>query len=213
MNKIFLLFIITAIAFPEKIFAQRELSLKIGNEIPMGELRWVYKSAPSISIGFSVLKEKSKVNQSLGIGVGFFQFKPQEEIFYYLLNSEEYGTAQYSNYKVFQLFVPMRIDFLLNEKFELFGGVDFGYYYVIYSYHTKDKVIDEEGEAIEGKGALAPKAGINYNLSKKVGLTLQAKYNLYFSLGSSDQQSSSYNSNIGSANHFASLQLGTYIRL
>lgn len=212
MKKITFLTFALALFCQVQISAQHEVSFKIGHEMPMGELRWVYNSAPSLSAGYSFLREGNKTNQSMGIGIGLFQFKPKEEIFYYLLDEEEYGTISYSNYKFFQLFIPFRIDYLIGDKLEIFGGVDLGYYYVSYRYENKNNFVSENSTNIEGKGAIAPKCGVNYNLSDKIGFTLQAKYNAYFSLGSSDQRSASFNSNLGTGNHFFSTQIGTYIR-
>jgi hypothetical protein len=212
MKKIFFSLLSIFIFNHLNVIAQPELSVKIGNEIPMGELKWVYKNAPSISVSYSSLKYRRKVTQSFGVGLGFLQFKPKESFFYYLLNDKEYGTVSYSNYNVFQLFVPIRIDFLLSDKFELFGGLDFGYYYVFFEVEDKNKYIDEHSVTSDGKGSLAPKCGINYNLSPKIGINLQAKYNAYFSLGTSDAGSTNYNSNLGGFNQFFSTQIGSYIR-
>lgn len=211
-EKAVFVFLIATFLFNLKIFAQHELSLKLGHEIPMGELKWIYKSAPSISISYANLRDTRNGFSSLGIGLGFFQFRPQQETFYYLLSDKENGKISYSNYKVFQLFFPLRLDFSINEKFDFFGGADIGYYYIIFDYENNNPYVNESGRTIEGKGAFAPKAGINYNVSEKFGFTLQARYNLYFSLGQANPNSAYYNSNLGLANHFFSSHIGTYLR-
>lgn len=210
MKKIFILFLLISIT--SQIKAQTEISFKTGIELPMGYLNWVYKVAPSYSIAFSKLKETNKGFVSLGLGVGYFQLEPHYKLFSYQLNELESGSVFYSNYKVVQIFVPIRIDLTINKRLAFFNGIDIGYYFISYHYQNYNLYQNEVAFIKEGKAAVAPKSGINLSLLKNIGLSLQVKYHLYFSFGEESYSSPYFNAHLGKVNHFLSGQLGGYVR-
>lgn len=193
-------------------WCQSEISLKTSYEIPLGELKWIYKPNMSYLLSYSKLNEKRGKSTSVGVGIGYLSLKPKQDTFYYLLSEDEYGTAKYSNYTLIQLLGLFQWNYEVSKKAEFFWGVDAGYYYIRYEYEDKNTFVHTDGSRTEGKGAIGPKIGFTYKLSKNFGLQYLTKYNTYFSLGTTDSNSAYYNSNLGEFDFLWTNQLGVFLR-
>ena len=212
-NKLYWLFLI--ILFSLKFstsLGQSEIAAKIGYEIPRGELKWIYKPAISYSVSYARIKAGDNSQASAGVRLGFFQFKPKEDIFYYLYGKDDYGTISYSKYTVLQLVIPFRMDFYIGKSLELSLGLDGGYNYVRYEYESRNPHAVTLEETIDGKGAVAPGLGFNYKLTEAVGISVSSKYNVIFSLGSTDSNTGNFNANVGLFNTFITNNLGVFVR-
>lgn len=189
-------------------YGQVEISAGVGYVVPQGELKWIYNAAPSYSLSFARIKNQS----SVGIRLGYFQFKPKQDVFYYLYGEEDYGTIKYSNYKAIQLVIPFRWDFDLGDKLELALGIEGGYTYVHYTFDDANPDSETNAENIEGKGMVAPVIGFNWKITESIGLLVNGQYNMIVSLGSIDSTSGNYNPNVGTFNTFISTNIGAFVR-
>lgn len=156
--------------------AQYELSLQASYELPLDELRWVFKPGTGAIAIFSKTKTYKKKRSAFGIGVGYSRFVPKEKTFYYLVSQNEVGTISYENMNVYQLTGHLRRDIIIKKIYELFYGVECGYYYTQYGFVSQDPFHSINSSNFIGRIALAGKAGIGYPLSKNIGAFFQTRY-------------------------------------
>ena len=159
-----------------------------------------------------ILKKNKGVYPGYGVTIGYIKFSPKADTLYYLVylgsGNTGYGTASYSSRKLIQLSssffwtMPSK-----TKKTELIFGTEIGYYYSFFNYDFNDDLGSESGKEIEGKGALVPYFSYALYPSKNVRIAPYFKFNLFFSLGSNDSESITYNPNFGTFNYFYSLGL------
>lgn len=185
--------------------AQLEISVQGNYEIPLDELKWIYKPGTGALLTISKTDKYKKKRTAFGGNIGFTRFNAKEDIFYYLLNGTDLGTVHYGNYDVYQLSLNYRRDFIINKSFELFMGAEFGYQYANYRYISHDSMIDEDGTTIEGRIGVSPKAGFNFVFSKNVSAFIQSRYTVSLITQPSDKTE-----NI--INYFLSTSIGLNFR-
>ena len=161
-------------------FAQqeRELSLLVGQTTAKGELKWVYKPATTYLLNYFVKRNES--NYGFDFGLGFFEYTPKEDTFYYLVGAANYGTITYSKYRTYQMTFGVKRNFdLLQDKVSLFLAIDFGLLRTIYDYESKDKYVEEigGGNVLNGSGGV--KAGLSIFLTPSFGFTYFSKSTAY----------------------------------
>jgi hypothetical protein len=170
-------------------WAQVEIAAGASYELPLDELKWVYKPGKSYQLTISKTDRYKNKRTSWGINLGYASFVPKEALFYYLVNEDEIGTIAYENYNLYLLTVNARRDFILNKNIEIFLGTEFGLHYAQYGYVSDDSYIDEDATYVEGRGAVSPKAGITFTLTAHLSIFVQSRYNV--SVGESNFTASS----------------------
>jgi hypothetical protein len=185
-----------------------EISIGINYDKPFGQLNWVYKSVPGVQVGYCWVDEDYSENviTKNGVNISYFQFAPKADTLYYLVSPNSYGTAVFSKYKVIRASYHFEKNKCIGN-FRLIAGVDAGLAFVSYSSAHKDASIDLAEESVEGKLFLSPQAGFGYAINENITVSLNAHYNALISLGSTDPNSVSYNSNAGTYRQFASFSL------
>ena len=166
--------------------AQTEIAIQGSYEMPIDEMKWVFKPGQGVTLTLSKMKERRKKRSVIGLNVGFSKFVPKEDIFYYLVNEDELGTIRYKDMLVYQLGLHLRQDFILQEHIELFYGFEMGYYYTKYGYESRDPYIIEDSYNFIGRGAVAARVGVNFPITEHVGAFFQTKY--LVSIGPSDDE-------------------------
>lgn len=187
-------------------FAQRILWYEVSYDRPSYNLYWVYKPAIGNRVGYSFTGDEDY--KEWGFLIGFNRWQPKQDTFYYA-DGNDVGTALFSNYYILQLAVHVQRSFLMEKKMRPVIGADVGYYYYTYEYEEHDHLHDLEGSIVEGRFALCPMAGIQFN-TENFRIGLQARYNFYISIGSSDSRNWNYNPSVGMFDYFwsGSLVLG-----
>ncbi len=211
MKKIIFL-ILLGIGFCPTLVAQHELSFKSGVQFPMSQMYWVYNPSASYGLTFSWLHDTKHGNLAKGISLNYFTLSPKSDTFYYLISDTEYGTAQYSRFLSIQIAMNLEWQRALGKKFEFTYGLDFGYNFIDYTVEDKNPYVQSTSSNTEGMGAICPKIGMNYLISKNVGISLQPKFNFLISLGKTDSRSAQYNPNTGTIFMYTSGLLGAFIR-
>lgn len=193
--------------------AQHEFGVKLGYEIPVDKISWVYKPTTSFSFQYSKMKSKYKGRmRSIDFGLGYFKYNTKADKFYYLLDNNAYGTASFSSYSVLQLkFFGIRSIRKLNDRMEFYFGGHCSYYYVKYTVDQVEPLSTINASQIEGKGALTPNIGVNYLFGDKFGATFHSEYSMYFPLG--DLAEVNDFGSFGTVNFLFSLRLGVFIRI
>lgn len=153
-------------------FAQIELSLNVAHEFPVDEYKWIYK--PSNNYQFSILKNNKykKRRNSGGLVIGYSNLKVKEDIFYYSVNENEYGTISYSNFQTFQILGRLKRDFIINKSIEIFGGIDAGFQQIFFSYSSKDPYSDTDQSFSVAGGLASLQSGISFLISQNLSLSL-----------------------------------------
>lgn len=214
MKTIFRLIIIFLTLIQFELFSQNssedsfhEFVVSASYNKPLGKLSWVYKPEPGIQLGFNwVNTYADNTSNKKGLSLGFFQFKQKEDTLFYLVPPNSSGTAVFSNYLVLSAAFHIENIKTFNKLGMVFGG-DAGLAFVQYSCVTKDKNFDSGEESVEGKLQLSPQIGLNYAINQNIGVSLIGQYNALISLGSTDPNSTDYNSNAGTYRQYVSIAL------
>ena len=167
-------------------FAQTELSLHTTYEVPLDELKWIFKPANNYQLSISSIDKYKNKRTALGVALGYANFTPREEVFYYLVNEGELGTISYTDYQVVQVALSPRWDYIFN-RLELFFGAYLGYQYVIYGYESADSYQTEDAKNIVSRVLMAPKAGAAFLLSEHVAVFAHLRYNCSLGFGSGNK--------------------------
>lgn len=188
--------------------AQKELSLNFQKPLFLSrKLVHTFYENPGIMVSCDNL-----LFDELSLNLGYYSFKPQKDIFYYVYNGNETGSLKFSNYSIFQLSASYSKKFEFKEKINVLLGLDFGYYYIFYTKEEDNNYINSSETNIDGKGLIGPYAGLQYMIDEKWGVQLKSRYELLFAIGSPNPNHKSYNPNAGEVIHFISNSLGvTYL--
>lgn len=211
-----ILFYVFMLLFPVALFAQsaekkyyhHEFVIGGNYDKPLGKLSWAYKTVGGAQLGFYWVDEyrtESKIRKN-GVNLSYFQFIPKADTLYYLVPPNSYGTAVYSNYKVVRASYHREINKPI-EDFRFIFAWDAGLAFVSYSSLIKDKNSSLGENNFEGKFFFSPQIGLGYSVTERIIVSLNTYYNALLSLGSTDSNSISYNSNAGIYSHYASFSL------
>jgi hypothetical protein len=158
--------------------AQIEFSLQGSVELPVDELRWVFKPGTGVIATLSKIKKYKKKGSAFGVSFGYSKYVPKQDLFYYLVNTSEVGTIKYDQMKAYQLSAQFRKEYIIRKQIELFYGLEIGIYYIKYGFESQDAYQHINSSNFIGRYVLAPKAGINYQVNKQVGVFFQTRYML-----------------------------------
>ena len=182
-----------------------------GYNFGLGNMNTIYKPTPGFYLNYLYRED----NMAFGGQIGYLNFQTRQDTFYIWDNGwDELGIVQYSNLLIIPLEGLWRYYLPITNQFELVTGFGLGYYYtkVDYTVDIPDPAINASYSFLEGKGAVTPILGFQYNLANNVDFFFSSKYNLFFSLGSADENDIEYNSNLGQVDHFISTNLGLVLK-
>jgi len=188
---LFLFFILNSFAAKAQ-FSYGESSQKFGvginadYDMPAGSLKYTYKATPAYGVSFYIFDE----NWTANVSAGYRVYKPKQDVFYYAVGDNDYGTATYSNFRSYMLYLGGAYNFELCDGFKIFAGVNLGAYQTKFSSHSVDATQDNTTE-IQGEQQIygAPKAGINLSLGENIQLSIQGSYNFSAATGHTEYYS------------------------
>lgn len=150
------------------------VSLNGGYESPLGDLKEIYKGAPTF--GVTVRKRMGSLVYSGTID--YRQYKPKQSTFTYSDEDTYSYTATYGKYSGIGLYAGLAYEVPVGSA-SIYGGINGGY--VI----TKYEMIMQDGDdlflsqsASESAVYIGPKVGLNFPVSNNLGVGLEARYSL-----------------------------------
>lgn len=184
MVKQFLILIALILTYQVSASQSKRIGLNASYNVPLGDLSWVYNSAPGIQLNYSTLIPKGRNNNivAVGLNLGFTKFTPKEDTFYYLTEIDNvlgYGIATYSDYAFLQLSANVTYEFRILHRFYLQLGFEIGAYYTNLEYFASDEQMTVDGRIIDLQGALVPSIGFVYRVSELIGISPFLKYHVY----------------------------------
>jgi hypothetical protein len=164
------------------------IGLRAEYDMPIGNLKFTYKAAPAAGISFYINEGAATAE----VGLGYREYKPKLDTFYYLVNDNDYGTATYSKFKTIMFYLGGAYNLSLSDAMRIYGGFNLGFYFTKFSSNTSDAFVNYSEDITERQGYIAPKLGFNFTLSDHLRLNVQGAYNLFAPLGKAE-----YNSRVG----------------
>lgn len=191
-------------------FSSYEIAVSTSYEMPLGFLQHMYKPTSGYMLSGTSFQE----DKGYGIIAGYMKFTPSQDIFYYMADDYQYGTAEYGDYTIYILGTTLKWSLPLPNTDALvpYTGLDVAYYVVDYSVNIDDPYGGYRSGVTEGKGGLAPHAGLNFYFTDWLGVFVQSKLNVFFSMGSSDINSFNYNEKLGIFDFTLSNSIGLKLR-
>ncbi|WMN12250.1 hypothetical protein QYS49_32965 [Marivirga salinae] len=184
----------------------KKLGLRYSSDYALfqGEGKFVYN--PTVGHKLGLIKENGSL--TLGGELGYFNFSPKEEEFYYLTSNTTYGTAKYSDYKILSLNLIFLWNLQVNRNFQIKPGVHSGYYFVMYETSISDDFVNSTESFISGRGGITPTIEFHYALNENWSIDAHSMYHIFFEIGNSDPSSVNFNSSLGIAHRVWSNGLG-----
>jgi hypothetical protein len=181
---LFLFFILNSFAAKAQ-FSYGESSQKFGvginadYDMPAGSLKYTYKAAPAYGASFYIFNE----NWTANVSAGYRVYKPKQDVFYYAVGDNDYGTATYGNFRSYMLYLGGAYNFEISDGFRVFAGVNLGAYATKFFSHSVDAAFDKTEDINEQELYGAPKAGINLSFGENLQLNIQGSYNFFATTG------------------------------
>lgn len=194
-------FLLTLPLFISSLFVSAQhYGIQVGADYdsPVGHFAFKYKPTQAYHIDILWFSDNNTINFSLSKN----NFKPKEEPFYFLINEgEDYGIEQFSDYKATAAYIGWMHNFPLSEVFKFGLGFNFGVYGSHYTTERYDGVQNYSGDIGDMNVYLAAKTGCSFDLSEKIQLSFQAKYNGFSPTGKNDPSTPAFNGHIGTVNY------------
>jgi len=174
--------LLSGLSFSAK--AQMEVAVHGSVEIPLDELKWVFKPGTGVVATISKTKRYKTKGSAIGGSIGYSKFSPKEDLFYYYVSDTEVGTIRYEDMVSYQAAIQGRWEIIIKKKIDLFCGLELGIHYTKTAFVSHDPFQSVDSDSFVGRYVAAPKAGVNYMLTKKLGAYFQTR--LALSLAKSD---------------------------
>lgn len=163
-------------------------------DTPLKKLSEVYKPATTFNVSAIQMDD----NSSLEFTLGFINFQPKAEQFYYSTDAGiNDGIATFSNFKITSAYIGWQHYFRLHEYISLAAGFNFGAYFSKQESTYVDNRFNSTNNIENTNVYFAPKTGICFNLTPSLLLNLQARYNLFAPTGKRDDLMPMFNSDLG----------------
>jgi hypothetical protein len=151
------------------------VSLNGGYESPLGDLKEIYKGAPTF--GVTVRKRMGSLVYSGTID--YRKYKPKQSTFTYTDEDVYSYTATYGDYSGIGLYGGIAYELPLGGLVSIYGGVNGGYMITKYEMSMQDgeDVILSESASTSAI-YIGPKAGFNVAVSNNMSIGVEARYSL-----------------------------------
>jgi hypothetical protein len=186
------------------------ITFGVGIDAPQNYFKDIYKPAAAFNLGVARFMDKFTIS----LNVGFHEYQPKdafnsEKVAIEIGNEQGNGTleqgpiAVFSPYRVFSGYASIVYNINVSDGARLYGGANLGGYYTDYSYLIFDPNSDQ-GETIVTPVRkcfyMAPRLGLIFTLSDRIGVSIESTYNFYAPLKkSNDNGGTFYTSVTGSA--------------
>lgn len=171
------------------------LSFGAAYDAPLGDFGQVFK--PAINYNVSLLNYFEDF--TVGLTLGYHSYKPKDDI----SNDTGDETTDFfenKNFKVYSAYLSGVYNINLADDFRVFLGANLG------TYHTQSAVsyivddIETTSSTSQTQLYTAPKLGVTFPVSSSFGISVEAKYNVFFAGSSADGSSSSVKTFSGGVN-------------
>lgn len=151
------------------------LVLNGGYESPLGDVKESYQGSPTF--GISVMRRMG--NFLYSATVDHRAYKPLADLISITYDDENYFEASFSKYKAIGLYLGVAYEVPLSGDINFYGGVNGGYMLVSYKILVNDPNFSSIEEASNAQNTyIAPKLGLNFMLSSRIGMALEGRYSL-----------------------------------
>lgn len=151
------------------------MAFNLGIESPLGDLKEIYKSAPT----FGATLRKRMGNLVYSGSLDYRSYKPKQNSFAITEDDVTYFTATYSKYTGVGAYVGIAYEVPISGLVSIYGGANAGIVF------TKFKMTADDGEtsyfsqsASNSATYIGPKAGFNISITSNVSLGIEARYSL-----------------------------------
>lgn len=146
-----------------------------GYESPLGDLKQNYQGSPTF--GVNLLRRMGNVLYSGTID--YRSYKPLTAVQQVTYDDTDYYSATFSNYKGAGLYLGIAYELPLSPDINVYGGINGGVILVSYKIIVDDTNFLSVEEASNAQSTyVAPKVGLNFMLSRSLGMALEARYSL-----------------------------------
>nr|WP_294943612.1 hypothetical protein [uncultured Mucilaginibacter sp.] len=145
-----------------------------GYESPMGELKDSYKGSPTF--GVSVMRRMGSLLYSAT--VDHRSYKPINAVTQITYDDENYFGATFSKFNGTGLYLGIAYELTAGD-INFYGGVNGGFILVSYKITIDDPNFSSTESVSNAQTTyIAPKIGLNFMLTKSIGMALEGRYSL-----------------------------------
>jgi len=164
------------------------IALNGGYESPLGELKDVYKGAPT----FGITVNRRVGNVVYSGTVDYRSYKPKQAEFLYNYYDQAFLTAVYSNYRGIGGYLGIAYEVPISGLLDVYVGVNGGFMLTSFSMDASDDegYVGLSSSSSSSTSYIGPKLGFNCAVSSNFSIGIEGRYSLGFS-------GASYNSREG----------------
>ncbi|MEO7214094.1 hypothetical protein [Mucilaginibacter sp.] len=146
-----------------------------GYESPLGEVKQSYQGSPT----FGVNLFRRMGNLLYSGTVDYRSYKPLANAQQISYDDVDYYTASYSKLKGIGLYLGIAYELPISTDMNVYGGVNGGVVMVSYKITIDDTNFSSTEEVSNAQSTyIAPKVGLNFMLSRSLGMALEGRYSL-----------------------------------
>jgi hypothetical protein len=146
-----------------------------GYESPLGDLKQSYKGSPT----FGVNLFRRMGNLLYSASIDYRSYKPLQDTLQISYDDTDYYGATFSKLKGIGLYLGIAYELPLSPDINVYGGVNGGVVMVSYKITIDDTNFSSTEEVSNAQSTyIAPKVGLNFMLSRSLGMALEGRYSL-----------------------------------
>jgi hypothetical protein len=155
------------------------LSLSAGYETPNGDLKEIYKGAPTF--GLTLTRRMGNIVYS-GM-VDSRMYKPRQDVYIYSEEGFPDIYQAYSKYRGIGLYLGVAYELPVTGFIDIYGGVNAGFVFTSFKAIASDGTTEVTASADTQVGYIGPKIGFNVAISNNISIGVEGRYGLAFSGG------------------------------
>lgn len=162
------------------------VGINLALDAPVGNLQYTYKPAINYNLNYYRFFDHATAT----IGIGYRTYKPKQDVFYYAVGDNDYGTAGYSDFRSYMGYMGAAYNIDITDGVKAYGGFNLGFYMTKFSSHSEDAFMNNR-EQVDGEqqAYFAPKLGATIDIGDNLQLNIQGAYSIFSPIGKKEEYS------------------------
>ncbi|MEO3404408.1 hypothetical protein AAFN85_10920 [Mucilaginibacter sp. CAU 1740] len=156
------------------------IGLNLAFDAPVGNLQYTYKPAINYNLSYYRFFDHATAT----VGIGYRTYKPKQDVFYYAVGDNDYGTISYSDFRSYIAYLGAAYNIDITDGVKAFGGFNLGCYITKFRFHSADAFVNSD-EQIDGEqeAYFAPKLGASIDIGDNLQLNFEGAYSIFAPTG------------------------------
>lgn len=161
------LFLCCALTAHAQNVPKLEVSVSTSLDVFLDDFKTAYKPGSTHLLSLARTDRHKKKRRVWGMNLGYANYNPKADTVDYQGDDDFLSHYYYGEYQTLSLSAWGRWDYIINQHFELFFGVEAGYHFTSYDYYyATDGYAGHEGSVDDNRLVLIPQIGIGIPVNR-----------------------------------------------